>query len=111
MQSFTRGLAEVGASVLGVGDTPARALPPRLRDALDDYLQVPSSLDEADVTQRLERWLRGPLRAASREWPEGLEGLLRKGPVRAVQHAWQTGHLHWSRPWALAALSGWRLAS
>lgn len=59
MQQFTRGLAEVGASVLGVGDTPARALPPRLRDALDDYLQVPSALDEADVTQRLERWLRG----------------------------------------------------
>lgn len=59
MQSFTRGLAEAGASVLGVGDTPARGLPPKLRDALDDYLQVPSSLDEADVTQRLERWLRG----------------------------------------------------
>jgi hypothetical protein len=59
MQQFTRGLAEVGASVLGVGDTPARALPPKLRDCLDDYLQVPSSLDEPDVTQRLERWLRG----------------------------------------------------
>lgn len=59
MQQFTRGLAAAGASVIGVGDTPARALPPRLKEALDDYLQVPSSLDEADVTQRLERWLRG----------------------------------------------------
>jgi asparagine synthase (glutamine-hydrolysing) len=58
-----------------------------------------------------ERWLRGPLRSASADWPEGLEGLLRKDPVRAVQRAWQSGHLHWSRPWALAALSGWRLAS
>ncbi|MFO0742281.1 MAG: ATP-grasp domain-containing protein [Labilithrix sp.] len=59
MQQFTRGLAEVGVSVIGVGDTPARALPPRLRDALDDYLQVPSSLDTEDVRQRLEKWLRG----------------------------------------------------
>jgi hypothetical protein len=59
MQQFTRGLAEVGASVLGVGDTPARSLPPRVREALDDYLQVPSALDEEDVTRRLEQWLRG----------------------------------------------------
>lgn len=59
MQQFTRGLAEVGASVLGVGDTPARALPPRVRACLDDYLHVPSALDEADMTRRLERWLRG----------------------------------------------------
>lgn len=59
MQQFTRGLAEVGVSVIGVGDTPARALPPRLRDALDDYLQVPSSLDTEDVKLRLEKWLRG----------------------------------------------------
>jgi formate-dependent phosphoribosylglycinamide formyltransferase (GAR transformylase) len=59
MQQFTRGLAEAGANVLGVGDTPARALPPNVRAALDDYLQVPSALDESDVTLRLERWLRG----------------------------------------------------
>ena len=59
MQQFTRGLAEVGATVLGVGDTPARQLPPGVRAALDDYLQVRSSLDEEDVTRRLEEWLRG----------------------------------------------------
>src|SRR4051794_32631083 len=59
MQQFTRGLAAVGASVLGVGDTPVRALPSAVKESLDDYLQVPSTLDEADVTQRLERWLRG----------------------------------------------------
>lgn len=59
MQQFTRGLAEVGATVLGVGDTPARALPPGVRRALSGYLQVPSALDEADVTRRLEAWLRG----------------------------------------------------
>lgn len=59
MQQFTRGLAEVGASVLGVGDTPAHALPAAVRAALDDYLCVPSALDEADVKERLQRWLRG----------------------------------------------------
>lgn len=59
MQQFTRGLGEVGASVLGVGDTPGRLLPPSVRDVLDDYLQVPSSLDEEDVKRRLEEWLRG----------------------------------------------------
>ena len=59
MQQFTRALAKVGASVLGVGDTPAHALPASVRAALDDYLQVPSALDEADVTTRLERWLVG----------------------------------------------------
>lgn len=59
MQQFTRGLAKVGASVFGVGDTPARSLPHDVRDALEDYLQVPSALDEADVTRRVERWLRG----------------------------------------------------
>ncbi|MEQ8458359.1 MAG: hypothetical protein RLO52_04400 [Sandaracinaceae bacterium] len=59
MQQFTRGLAEVGARVYGVGDTPREALAPGVRAALSDYLHVPSSLDEADVTRRLEGWLRG----------------------------------------------------
>ena len=69
MQQFSRGLAKVGASVLGVGDTPAHALPKDLRDALDDYLQVPSALDEADVTERLERWLRGrPVDRVETNW-------------------------------------------
>lgn len=59
MQQFSRGLAAVGAKVLGVGDTPPHALPPDVRAALDDYLTVPSALDETDVTRRLESWLRG----------------------------------------------------
>lgn len=59
MQQFTRGLAAVGASVLGVGDSPAGGLAPGVRDALDDYLQVPKALDEEDVTRRLEQWLKG----------------------------------------------------
>lgn len=59
MQQYTRGLAEVGADVYGVGDTPAAALPKSLKPYLHDYLQVPRILDEADVVERVYRWLRG----------------------------------------------------
>lgn len=59
MQQFTRGLHEVGVSVFGVGDTPRGALPPALRARLTDYLQVPAIMDEADVTARIDAWLRG----------------------------------------------------
>lgn len=59
MQQFTRALAEVGARVVGVGDTPTAQLAPAVKAALHDYLVVPSSLDTADVTRRLEGWLRG----------------------------------------------------
>src|SRR5512144_1806565 len=56
MRQFTRGLAEVGAEVLGVGDgTPD----PELRRYLADYLQVPSILNENDVVARVHAWLRG----------------------------------------------------
>jgi len=59
MQQYTRGLAEVGADVYGVGDQPAQALPAQLRRHLHDYLQVPRLLDEADVVDRVHAWLRG----------------------------------------------------
>src|SRR5882724_10778354 len=59
MQQYTRGLAEVGAEVYGVGDQPAQALPASLKRHLHDYLQVPRLLDEADVVERVHAWLRG----------------------------------------------------
>ena len=59
MQQYTRGLAEVGADVYGVGDTPAEALPASLKRHLHDYLQVPRILDETDVVERVTAWLRG----------------------------------------------------
>lgn len=59
MQQFTRGLAEVGASVLGVGDSPKSALPGSLKHHLTDYLEVPRMLDEDDVFDRVSAWLRG----------------------------------------------------
>ena len=56
MRQFTRGLAEIGVEVLGVGDGSPD---PELRRYLSGYLEVPSIMDEEDVTARLHDWLRG----------------------------------------------------
>ena len=59
MIQYTRGLAEVGAEVYGVGDTPREALPREVRPYLHDYLRVPRILDEDDVMDRVSSWLAG----------------------------------------------------
>ena len=59
MIEYTRGLAEVGAKVFGVGDTPREALPARVKPYLHDYLQVPRIMAEEDVIDRVTAWLRG----------------------------------------------------
>jgi biotin carboxylase len=59
MQQYTRGLAEVGASVYGVGDAPPSQLAPSFREYLTDYLKVPRLLDETDVVERVAQWVRG----------------------------------------------------
>jgi biotin carboxylase len=59
MQQFTRGLAEVGARVLGVGDSHPGSFHAAMKRHLDDYLQVRSMLDEEDVFQRVLTWARG----------------------------------------------------
>jgi biotin carboxylase len=59
MVEYTRGLAEVGATVYGVGDTPREGLPARVRPYLSDYLYVPRIMDEEDVMSRVSAWLRG----------------------------------------------------
>ena len=59
MIQYTRGLAEVGAEVYGVADTPKEALSPELKRYLTAYLQVPRIMDENDVTERVAQWLKG----------------------------------------------------
>ncbi len=59
MQQYTRGLAQVGATVYGVGDTPVSQLAPSVKHYLTDYLHVPRILDEADVVARVHQWMRG----------------------------------------------------
>ncbi len=59
MPHFTRGLASVGARVLGVGDQAVDALQPEVREALADYLRVESLWDEQRLANDLRGWLRG----------------------------------------------------
>jgi len=53
MLDFSRGLAEVGATVYGVGDVPASHLPQRVRPYLHDYVQVPSLLHGEQALETL----------------------------------------------------------
>ncbi len=55
MTLFTRGLARVGAKVLGVGDTPAAGLSPMVKESLAAYLHVPSLWDEEAVIEAVRR--------------------------------------------------------
>ncbi|MES2641157.1 MAG: hypothetical protein V4850_16835 [Myxococcota bacterium] len=59
MAEFTRGLAEVGARVYGVGDSSPDSLSGALRGHLADYVHVPRIMDDADVIARVGRWLGG----------------------------------------------------
>src|SRR5215831_7064622 len=57
MREYTRGLAEVGAEVYGVGDAAAAGFSADLKRHLHDYLQVPRIMDEDDVIARVSAWL------------------------------------------------------
>jgi len=56
MPYFTRGLAEVGARVWGLGDQPAGGLPDVARKALAGYLQVRDLWDERRLLDDIQRW-------------------------------------------------------
>ena len=59
MPQFTRGLAEVGAAVIGVGDQPAAALPERTRQLLAAYVQVGSLWNEPQTLAEVRAALGG----------------------------------------------------
>ncbi len=59
MREYVRGLAEIGAHVYGIGDTPPQALPASTQRYLSGYLCVPRLLDEDDVLERASQWLQG----------------------------------------------------
>jgi biotin carboxylase len=56
MPQFTRGLAEVGARVFGVGDQGPGQLPPLVQQHLSGYLPVRSLWDEAAVVEAVRGW-------------------------------------------------------
>ena len=57
MPYFTRGLAEVGARVLAIGDQPKDALEPEVREALTAYHRVGNLWDEEAVVEEVLREL------------------------------------------------------
>ena len=59
MPHFARGLREVGASTLGLGDTPLGALDPLARASLDAYMQVPNLWDELSVVEAVKQRVAG----------------------------------------------------
>ena len=59
MPEFTRGLAECGAQVYGVGDQPIGALPDLVRRSLSEYVQVRSLWDSRQVIGELHEKLKG----------------------------------------------------
>ncbi len=78
MPHFTRGLAEVGARVYGLGDQPLAALPAEAREALSDYRQVRSLWDADAVVDEVRGWLRGrELDRAECLWEPGMEVVAR----------------------------------
>ena len=52
MHEYTRGLAEVGVEVYGIGDSHPESLAPGVKRALSGYLHVPRIMDEEDVVRR-----------------------------------------------------------
>src|SRR5690349_8723356 len=53
MLDFTRGLAEVGAQVYGVGEMPAAALPAKVKPYLHHYTQMKGMMNEQASVGRL----------------------------------------------------------
>jgi hypothetical protein len=59
MPEFTRGLADCGARVFGVGDSPVAALPEVVKRSLSDYVQVQSLWNSNAVIAELHQRLKG----------------------------------------------------
>ena len=59
MPEFTRGLAESGARVIGVGDQGVGALPELVRNSVSDYIQVASLWNSEQVASELRHRFRG----------------------------------------------------
>lgn len=73
MPHFVRGLAEVGARPLGLGDHPQAILAPEVRHHLAGYLQVSNLFDEATVVREVLDWARRvPIDRVECLWEPGM---------------------------------------
>jgi phosphoribosylaminoimidazole carboxylase (NCAIR synthetase) len=68
-RQFVRGLAEAGARITGIGESPVEALGPELRNWLHAYEQVNSVCDEGRMYDTVRR-------VQKREWVDRLEATI-----------------------------------
>jgi len=77
-RQFVRALAEVGATVIGVGERPAEWLDDELRAWMQHYHVVPSVTDVGVMTDAV-RWIQG------RSWVDRLEATIESHTMAAAQ--------------------------
>jgi formate-dependent phosphoribosylglycinamide formyltransferase (GAR transformylase) len=77
-RQFVRGLAEAGASVIGIGETPLDYLDDQLKRWMHHYEQVPSVTD-VEVMTRAVRWVQDML------WVDRLEATIEAHTMPAAQ--------------------------
>lgn len=80
MGLFTRGLAQIGAQVIGVGDQPRGSLKPEVAAALSAYLRVGQLWKEEDTVAEVASWL-----AEGRVHVDRVECLWEPGVVLAAK--------------------------
>ncbi|NND45695.1 MAG: ATP-grasp domain-containing protein [Xanthomonadales bacterium] len=69
MADFSRGLAQCGARVVGLGEHSVQGLPDKVRHALTDYIQVPTLVDSSAVIGRVRDYAaRHPLQRVECLW-------------------------------------------
>ena len=59
MNEYVRGLAEVGANVIGVGDGHVGMLPSKTKHYLSYYLQAAKLFDEDALVEQVVSWAKG----------------------------------------------------
>ena len=77
-RDFVRALAEVGAEVIGVGETPSDELDDELRGWMAHYHQVPTVVDVGAMTDAV-RWIQDKV------WVDRLESTIEAHIMAAAQ--------------------------
>ena len=77
-RNFVRALAEVGATVIGIGESHADALDDELKSWMSHYHQVPSVVDVGVMTDAV-RWIQGNV------WVDRLEATIESHTLTAAK--------------------------
>jgi len=77
-RNFVRALAEVGATVIGIGETPTDGLDEQLKSWMSHYHHVPSVVDVGVMTDAV-RWIQG------RAWVDRLEATIESHTLTAAK--------------------------